>query len=298
MDILSAICSPVVLCQILMGLSRTVILFIVASGLSLILGVLRIPNIAHGSLYMIGAFMAYTVSRLFGGGIAGYWMALLLAPLGVALLSFVVERGIFSRVYDREHIMLFLLTFAFVLVFGDLVKMVWGAEYRTVPIPPFFQGAIPILGMRFPIYNFFLLFMGPLVAILLYLLVNKTKMGKISRAAAVDMEMVAGVGINVSRVFCSVFVIGCFLAGLGGALVAPIVNVSLGMDHTLIMEAFLIVIIGGLGNIWGALLGSLIFGLTQSLGILIWPQFGIVLPYAAVIVVLSFRPTGLLRSTW
>ena len=101
MDVLSAICSPVVLCQILMGLSRTVILFIVASGLSLILGVLRIPNIAHGSLYMIGAFMAYTVSRLFGGGIAGYWMAVLMAPLGVALLSFVVERGIFSRVYRQ-----------------------------------------------------------------------------------------------------------------------------------------------------------------------------------------------------
>ena len=298
MDFLSAICSPVVLCQILMGLSRTVILFIVASGLSLILGVLRIPNIAHGSLYMIGAFMAYTVSHLFGGGVAGYWMAVLVAPLGVALLSFVLERGIFSRVYDREHIMLFLLTFAFVMIFGDLVKMVWGTEYRTVPIPPFFQGAIPILGMRFPIYNLFLLLVGPLVAILLYILVDKTKMGKISRAAAVDREMVAGVGINVSRVFCGVFVIGCFLAGLGGALVAPIVNVSLGMDHTLIIEAFLIVIIGGLGNIWGALLGALIFGLTQSLGILIWPQFGIVLPYAAVIVVLSFRPTGLLRSTW
>ena len=298
MDVLSAICSPVVLCQILMGLSRTVILFIVASGLSLILGVLRIPNIAHGSLYMIGAFMAYTVSRLFGGGVAGYWMAILIAPLAVAFLSFILERGIFSHVYDREHIMLFLLTFSFVLIFGDLVKMVWGAEYRTIPIPPFFQGAIPILGMRFPIYNLFLLLVGPLVAILLYILVNKTKIGKISLAAAVNREMVAGVGINVSRVFCSVFVIGCFLAGLGGVLVAPIVNVSLGMDHTLIMEAFLIVIIGGLGNIWGALLGALIFGLTQSLGILIWPQFGIVLPYAAVIVVLSFRPTGLLRSTW
>ncbi len=298
MDILSAIWSPGVVCQILMGLSRTVILFIVASGLSLILGVLRIPNIAHGSLYMIGAFTAYTVSRLFGGGIAGYWMAILIAPLAVAFLSFILERGIFSRVYEREHIMLFLLTFSFVLIFGDLVKMVWGAEYKTVPLPSFFQGAIPILGMPFPIYNFFLLLVGPLVAIVLYLLVDKTKMGKISRAAAVDREMVAGVGINVSRVFCSVFVIGCFLAGLGGVLVAPIVNVSLGMDHTLIMEAFLIVIIGGLGNVWGALLGALIFGLTQSLGILIWPQFGIVLPYAAVIVVLSFRPTGLLRSTW
>jgi branched-chain amino acid transport system permease protein len=297
-DALSAIWSPGLVCQVLLGLSRTVILFIVASGLSLILGVLRIPNIAHGSLYMIGAFMAYTVSRLFGGGIMGYWMAVLLAPLAVALLSFVAERGIFCRVYDREHIMLFLLTFAFSLMFGDLVKMAWGAEYRTVPMPSFFQGSIPILGLPFPIYNFFLLLIGPLVAIALYLLVNKTKMGKISRAAAVDREMVGGVGVNVSRVFCTVFVIGCLLAGLGGVLVAPIVNVSLGMDHTLIMEAFLIVIMGGLGNVWGALLGALIFGITQSLGILIWPQFGIVFPYAAVVVVLSFRPTGLLRSTW
>jgi len=297
-DALSAVWSPGLVCQVLLGLSRTVILFIVASGLSLILGVLRIPNIAHGSLYMIGAFMAYTVSRLFGGGIMGYWMAVLLAPLAVALLSFVAERGIFCRVYDREHIMLFLLTFAFSLMFGDLVKMAWGAEYRTVPMPSFFQGSIPILGLPFPIYNFFLLLIGPLVAIALYLLVNKTKMGKISRAAAVDREMVGGVGVNVSRVFCTVFVIGCLLAGLGGVLVAPIVNVSLGMDHTLIMEAFLIVIMGGLGNVWGALLGALIFGITQSLGILIWPQFGIVFPYAAVVVVLSFRPTGLLRSTW
>jgi len=287
-----------VLCQVLVGLSRTVILFIVASGLSLILGVLRIPNIAHGSLYMIGAFMTFTVSVGFGGGITGYWMAMLLAPIFVALISFIVERGIFRRLYEREHIMLFLLTYAFALIVGDLVKMVWGAEYRTVAMPSFFQGSIPIFGLPFPIYNFFLLLIGPLVAIMLWLLVNKTKMGKISKAAAVDREMVAAVGVNVSIVFCIVFVIGCYLAGLGGALVAPIVNVTLGMDHTLIIEAFLIVIMGGLGNIWGALLGALIFGITQSLGILIWPKFGIVFPYAAVIVVLSFRPAGLLRSTW
>ncbi|HME42292.1 MAG TPA: branched-chain amino acid ABC transporter permease [Syntrophorhabdales bacterium] len=298
MDIISFICSPGVLCQVLVGLSRTVILFIVASGLSLILGVLRIPNIAHGSLYMIGAFMAFTVSKVFGGGITGYWMAVLLAPIIVAALSFIAERAIFCRLYEREHIMLFLLTFAFALIFGDLVKLVWGAEYRTVSMPRFFQGSIPIFGLPFPIYNFFLLIMGPLVAIVLWLIVNKTKMGKISRAAAVDREMVGAVGINVSLVFATVFVIGCYLAGLGGALVAPIVNVTLGMDHTLIIEAFLIVIMGGLGNIWGALLGALIFGLSQSLGILIWPQFGIIFPYAAVIVVLSFRPTGLLRSTW
>lgn len=291
--------SPKILSQILVGLSRTVILFIVSSGLSLILGVLRIPNVAHGSLYMIGAFMAYTVSHLFGGGTMGFWMALVLAPLGVAVVSFAAERSLFQFLYEREHLMLLLLTFALSLVFGDLVKMVWGGEYRSVPVPSVFQGYINLFGgLPFPIYSFFLLVIGPVIAILLWLLTNKTKIGKISRAAAVDREMVGAVGINVSWVFATVFIIGCFLAGLGGVLVAPTVSVTLGMDHTLIMEAFLIVIMGGLGNVWGALLGSLIFGLTQSLGILVWPQFGIVFPYLAVVVVLLFRPTGLLRSTW
>ena len=291
--------SPGILSQILVGLSRTVILFIVSSGLSLILGVLRIPNVAHGSLYMIGAFMAYTVSHLFGGGTAGFWMALILAPLGVAALSFIAERGLFQFLSEREHLMLLLLTFALSLVFGDLVKLIWGAEYRSVPVPSIFQGYINLFGgLPFPIYSFFLLVTGPVIAVLLWLLTNKTKIGKISRAAAVDREMVSAVGINVRWVFATVFVIGCLLAGLGGVLVAPTVSVTLGMDHTLIMEAFLIVIMGGLGNVWGALLGALIFGLTQSLGILIWPQFGIVFPYLAVVVVLIFRPTGILRSTW
>jgi branched-chain amino acid transport system permease protein len=297
-DFFGVVCSPGFLCQVLVGLSRTVILFIVASGLTLILGVLRIPNVAHGSLYMIGAFLAFTFSKLFGGGGTGFWMALLLAPLGVALISLVAERAVFQHLYDREHLMLLLLTFAFSLVFADLVKLVWGAHYRTVPMPHLFQGSVPVLGLPFPIYNLFLLIIGPVIAVLLWLLTNKTRIGKISRAAAVDREMVGAVGINVSWVFAITFVIGCFLAGLGGALVAPIVNVTLGMDATLIMEAFLIVIIGGLGNIWGTLLGALIFGLAQSLGILFWPQFGVVFPYAAVIVVLFFRPSGLLKATW
>jgi len=298
LEFLLSICPPGILCQILVGLSRTTILFIVASGLTLILGVLRIPNIAHGSLYMIGAFVAFSVSKWFGGGTTGFWMALALAPFAVALLSLVVERGIFAHLYEREHLMLLLLTFSFALILGDLVKAVWGGEYRTVQLPGSFKGPIPVESLPIPIYNIFLVIIGPVVALGLWFLTNKTKIGKISRAAAVDREMVGAVGINVSWVFAIVFVIGCFLAGMGGALVSPIVNITLGMDHTLIMEAFLIVIIGGLGNVWGALLGALIFGLTQSLGILIWPQFGIVFPYAAVVTVLIFRPTGLLKSTW
>jgi branched-subunit amino acid ABC-type transport system permease component len=288
-----------ILNQAFVGLSRTVILFIVSSGLSLILGVLRIPNIAHGSLYMIGAFMSFTISRVFGGGEMGFWMALIGAPLTVAIISLFAERGVFQHLYEREHLMLLLLTFAFSLIVGDLVKIIWGGEYKSVPVPHTFQGFVPLIGgLPFPTYNIFLLVCGPIIAILLWLLVNKTKIGKISQAAAVDREMVGAVGINVSWVFAIVFVIGCLLAGLGGALVAPTVSVTLGMDHTLIMEAFLIVIMGGLGNIWGALLGALIFGLSQSLGILVWPQFGIIFPYAAVIIVLLFRPAGLLKAKW
>ncbi len=284
--------------QVLVGLSRTTILFIVASGLSLVLGVLRIPNIAHGSLYMIGAFLTYTLATLFGQSALGFWIALIFAPLGVALISFLVERGLFCHLYEREHMMLLLFTFAFSLVIGDMVKLIWGSDYRSLTAPLFLQGSFSITGFPFPRYNLFLLIVGPLVAAGLWFLTNKTKIGKIARAAAVDREMVGAIGINVSWIFAAVFVIGCFLAGLGGALVAPTQNISQGMDHAIIIEAFLIVIIGGLGNIWGALLGALIFGLTDSIGILLLPQFAIVFPYMAVVIVLTFRPKGLLKSTW
>jgi branched-chain amino acid transport system permease protein len=245
--------------QILVGLSRTTILFIVASGLSLVLGVLRIPNLAHGSFYMIGAFLTYSVSVVVGGK-AGFWVALAVAPVGVALISLILERGLFCHLYDREHLMLLLFTFSFTLVFGDIVKIIWGSDFRSISTPAVFQGSLAIFGLPLPRYNVFLLIIGPLVAFGLWVLTQKTKIGKIARAAAVDLEMVGAVGINVSLVFSAVFVIGCFLAGLGGALVAPTQNITQGMDHSIIMEAFLIVIVGGLGNIWGALLGALIFG--------------------------------------
>ncbi|NNF99333.1 MAG: branched-chain amino acid ABC transporter permease [Desulfobacteraceae bacterium] len=298
MDLLPNISLAAFCQQLLVGLSRTTILFIVASGLSLVLGVLRIPNVAHGSLYMIGAFLAYTIASAAGGGTFGFWLALVLAPLGVALISLAVERGLFCRLYEREHLMLLLFTFAFTLVFGDLVKLVWGSDFRSMNAPTSLQGSFDVLGFPFPKYNLFLLIIGPIVALGLWWLTNKTKIGKIAKAAAVDREMVAAVGINVSWVFASVFVIGCFLAGLGGALVAPTQNITQGMDHGIIIETFLIVIIGGLGNIWGALLGALIFGLTDAIGILIFPQFAIVFPYVAVITVLMLRPKGLLKSVW
>jgi branched-chain amino acid transport system permease protein len=286
-----------VLSQLLVGLSRAMILFTVCAGLSFVLGVLRVPNIAHGSLYMIGAFATFSLSRLIGGS-AGFWLALFLAPLIVAFISLIAERALFCHLYQREHLMLLLFTFALALILGDLTKIVWGAEYRSVSAPEMLKGSVSILGASFPRYNLFLIFAGLLVAVALWVFVNRTKLGKISRAAAVDRDMVGLLGINVSWVFALAFVIGCCLAGLGGALVAPTVSITLGMDHTLIIEAFLIVTIGGLGNMWGALVGSLIFGITQSLGILVFPQFAIVFPYAAVVIVLLLRPKGLLKSVW
>lgn len=285
------------LSQLLVGLSRAMILFTVCAGLSFVLGVLRVPNLAHGTLFMIGAFATFSFSKLFGGS-SGFWIALFLAPLTVAAISLVAERTLFRYLYQREHLMLLLFTFALALILGDLVKIFWGAEYRSVPAPNLLKGSILLLGASFPRYNLFLIFVGLLVAVGLWFFVNKTKIGKISRAAAVDRDMVRLLGINVSWVFAAAFVIGCGLAGLGGALVAPTVSITLGMDHTLIIEAFLIVTIGGLGNMWGALVGSLIFGVTQSLGVMVFPQFAIVFPYTAVVIVLLLRPKGLLKSVW
>ncbi len=286
-----------IISQLLVGLSRAMILFIVCAGLSFVLGVLRVPNIAHGSLYMIGAFATFSIAKFFGGA-SGFWLALVLAPLIVALISLIAERALFCHLYQREHLMLLLFTFALAMILGDLVKMFWGAEYRSLTAPEGLKGSMTVLGASLPTYNLFLIFFGFLVAVALWLFVTKTKIGKISRAAAVDRDMVGLLGINVSWVFAAAFVIGCLLAGLGGALVAPTLSITLGMDHTLIIEAFLIVTIGGLGNMWGALVGSLIFGITQSLGVLFFPQFAIVFPYTAVVIVLLLRPRGLLKAVW
>ncbi|UCE52138.1 MAG: branched-chain amino acid ABC transporter permease [Desulfobacterales bacterium] len=282
----------------LVGVSRAMILFIVTSGLSFVLGVLRIPNVAHGSLYMVGAFAAHSISTSFGGGSVGFWLALIFAPLVVALISLVAERSLFCHLYEREHLMLLLFTFALMLILGDLTKMIWGAEYRSIMAPEIFQGSVSIFGSPIPKYNIFLLIIGPVVAIGLWLFSSKTRIGKIARAAAVDREMVGAIGINVSWVFAFAFILGCFLAGLGGALVSPTISVTIGMDHNIIIEAFLIVTIGGLGNMWGAMVGSLIFGITQSFGVLFWPQFAIVFPYVAVVIVLTWKPTGMLKSVW
>ncbi len=274
------------------------VLFMVSAGLTLIFGVLKIINFAHGSLYMLGAYMCYTVYMLLGESSFGFWIAVLIAPVCVAFITLAIERGLLDKLYGKEHLLQMLLTFGLVLVFGDLVKLVWGVEYRSVAMPDILTGSFMILGYPFPKYNVLLLIVGPLSAIAMWFLLSKTKMGKVARAAATDRDMVSALGINVSKVFSKVFIFGGWLAGLGGALIAPMVNITPGMDTSIIIKAFLVVIIGGLGNVWGALVASLLIGVLESFGILFWPRMAITFPFILGGIILIIKPSGLLKSTW
>lgn len=286
------------LSQMVIGLSRGMILFIVASGLTLIFGVLRINNFAHGSLYMLGAYLGYSVSALFNKTSEGFWLSILLAPLAVALISLVIERGLLRFIYKRDHLMQMLLTYSLVLISGDLVKMVWGTDYKTLAIPPLLSGSIQLGGINLPMYNLFLLIIGPCVAIGLWWFLFRTWLGKLCRATATDREMVDVLGRNSTWVFAFVFSLGGWLAGLGGALIGPTTNITLGMDANIIIYAFLIVVTGGLGNIWGALISSILIGVGEAMGVLFVPGFSIVIPYVITGVLLIVRPAGLLKSAW
>jgi branched-chain amino acid transport system permease protein len=291
-----AISGSILAIQFLTGLGRAMIYFIVASGLTLVFGVLRIINLAHGSFYMIGAFLAYSLILCLGP--IAFWPILILAPLVVVLLSILIERGVLRIIYDKEHILQVLTTLALVFIFEDMVKVIWGAEPVVIAGPEILSGSIPIFGYSYPRYYLLVMISGPLVALGLWLLLNKTRLGKISRATAEDREMVSALGIDANLIFAAVFAIGCFLSGFGGAIIAPIVRIGLGMDMEILVMAFLIVIIGGLGNVWGALLASLIIGEIEAVGILFFSQFSLVFAFIAMVIIMIIKPAGLLKSVW
>ena len=285
--------------QLILGLSRGMLYFIVAAGLTLVFGVLRVINFAHGSFYMLGAFLSFSVAALLGAqGQAGFWLALLIAPLIVAVISLILERGLLRFVYGKEHLIQVLLTYAVVLIIGDLVKLIWGTEFKSVATPQLLTGKITIAGVPFLVYYIFLLIVGLLVAVGLWLFLSRTTTGKICRATATDRQMVDVLGINSTQVFATVFAIGGWLAGLGGALMAPMVNIGIGMDSSIIVWAFLIVVVGGLGNIWGTLISALILGVAEALGVLFLPNLAIIVPYVVIGILLIIRPSGLLKSVW
>ena len=283
--------SGTVVMLLLAGLTRASILFIVASGLTLVFGVLRVINMAHGSLYMIGAFVAAAVIERAGAG--SFWLALVAAPLAVAAVGAVIELGVLRRIYRAEHVVQLLATYALILIIEDVLKMIWGAEYRSVSVPEIFAGAIAVGGRPFPVYNLFVIGWALLLALGLWLLMYRTGLGKLIRAAMDDAEMLEALGVNIPRIFLAVFVIGAFLAGLGGVLVAPLGSIGLGMDVSILIEAFVVAVIGGLGSFPGALLGAGIIGIMFSFGITIAPRMAMAFIFLAMVVVLVVRPWGL-----
>jgi len=276
--------------QGLIGLSLAMYIWLVAAGLTLVFGVLGVLNFAHGSLYMLGAYLTETCTALLGGN---FWLGLLLATILVAVLGIVLERLFFRPMYRLPLAYQLLLTFAFVLIFDDLVKMVWGPVYRVPPTPEGLEGSFVILGRAFPVYNGFIIGLGPLVALLLWLILEKTKGGKMIRASASNREMASAVGINTTRLFTTVFALGAWLAALGGGLSIPIRAVSPGMGTFIIIEAFVVVVIGGLGSLKGAFIGAILIGLLEAYGTLFIPFFEMFFIFLLMAVVLVVRPGGL-----
>ena len=281
------------LIQFLNSISLGMNLFVIASGLTLIFGVLRVVNFAHGTFFMIGAYVCYTVVSQFATTATAFWLGVAAAAAVLALLALVIERLLLRHLYQRQHLMQLLFTFALVLLLGDLAKMIWGSGQHSVSYPPGFDGAVNLGLAYYPSYLLFLCCVGPAVAVSLWLLVERSRWGRLIKAATQDREMLAALGIDVPLVYTLVFTGGSALAGVGGALAAPRVAVAPGMEATLIVECFIIVIIGGLGSLWGSFVGALILGFVITFGTVLLPEWELVLPYVLMLAILLWRPWGL-----
>ena len=249
--------------QFLNGLQLGVLLFLLASGLSLTFGIMDFVNLAHGSLYMIGAFICASLTFLTGSFL---WGVLLAIPL-TALTGFIIEIGIIRHLYPRDHLDHVLATFGLILCFDTLVQIFWGPEGIAVPLPAWLDGQVGLFGdIVFPTYRLVIIFTGLLVAAGLYWLVNHTRLGMLIRAGASNRTMVSALGIDIKTLFTGVFALGAVLAGLAGMLISPITEASIGMGNEIIITAFVVIIVGGIGSMKGAFAAAILIGLIDTMG--------------------------------
>src|SRR3954454_17444324 len=279
-----------VVTQATSGLIVGMLLFLVAAGLTLIFGVLKIVNFAHGTFYMLGGYVAYSAYA----ETDSYALAVLAGAVAMALFGVLFERVLMSRVYGSNVLMQLLVCYAVVLIFDDVVKIVWGPEFHAMGMPAAFQ--VPplfIAGGVVPPFYAVLIGIAALIAIVLGLGLAMTRLGKTVRAAAINAQLVSALGVNTTLLFAIVFAVGGGLAGLAGALAAPVRSLSPGMGFSILIESFIVTVIGGMGSILGALIGALLIGLIRSFGSLGFPLFAEGLMYHYMVIVLEQRPTGL-----
>jgi len=279
--------------QLVNGLMEGMMLFLIASGLTLIFGITRIVNFAHGSFYMLGAFLAYELMpHLLPGTVAGFALSVLVAALVVALLGLLFEVLVLRRIYGADELLQLIITVALVLIVRDLVRAVWGPNDVSVPMPADLSGALKIGGTFFPVYQLVVFGVGLAVLAVMLAAMRFSRAGILLRAATDDRGMVALLGINQARIFTGVFAVGSFLAGLAGGLAAPFGNVNYLLDTTVIVLAFIVVVIGGLGNLYGALAAALAVGVMKGLGVLYFPRLSMVLIFLIMAGVLVLRSLG------
>jgi branched-chain amino acid transport system permease protein len=278
--------------QFLTGLASAASLFLVASGLSIIFGVTRIVNFAHGAFYMLGAYVAYTLTERLAG-VLGFWGGIVMAALIVAAAGALVEMILLRRIYHAPELFQLLATFGLTLMVEDIVVLIWGPSDLVGRRAPGFKGAVDVLGQSVPSYDLFLIVFGPVVLGILWFLFRRTRWGVLVRAATQDRDMVASLGVNQKWLFTSVFAVGVFLAALGGALQIPRDAVHHAMDLRIIVEVFVVVVIGGLGSILGAFVAAVLVSELNAFGILVFPKISIILVFLVMAVVLIVRPWGL-----
>lgn len=278
--------------QILNGMSFGMLLFLLASGLSLIFGLLKILNLTHGSFYLFGGYIGLTVYSKTGS----FVFAVLAASIVVALVGIVIERVLLRRLHLQE-LRQVLLTFGLLLVSADLAMLLWGGNPQTIPRPEYLRSSVQLGVVTYPSYRLFILGFGLLVALFLWWFQDRTRLGAMVRAGVDNEEIARALGINVSLLFTIVFGLGAFLAAMGGILGGPIVGVYPGADFEVLLLGFVVVIIGGLGSLRGALVGGLLVGLLDNFGKVFFPEFALFTIFAPMVLVLALRPAGLFGRT-
>jgi branched-subunit amino acid ABC-type transport system permease component len=282
--------------QLLNGLVFSSLLFVLAAGLSLIFGQMNVINLAHGAFYLLGGYVGLSIARYSDS----FWLALILAPLLVGGLGLFIEYFFLRRLYgSSQHLGQVLFTFGLALIAADLMRWHWGAYVEAIPPPTLLAGQIPIFSIQFPVYRLALILFGLALAGLLWFFLERTRLGAIIRAGVSDARMVSGLGINIQLVFAGVFALGTALAALAGVTGAPILNLYPGLDFEILILTLVVVVVGGLGTLRGAFLGSLLIGLASTFGKALWPEFSLFLIFAVMALVLVIRPSGLfgLRET-
>jgi branched-chain amino acid transport system permease protein len=276
--------------QTLNGLQLSMLLFLLSIGLSVVFGLMNFINLAHGTLYMLGAYLALSAVRVFDS----FWVALLLAPLGVALIGAVLYAVLLRRMQSQSPMRQVLVTFGLIFVGFDTVRMIWGLLPQTISAPPSLSGSVVILGEVYPTYRLFIIVLGLAVMLLLYFGLERTRLGAVVRAGVDDRMMVSALGVNVDRAFFGVFCLGCYLAGLAGVVSAPVFSIFPGMDMSILILTLIVVVLGGPGSLKGAALGSVIIGMADTYGQVVIPEFARVTIYALMAVILLFKPEGLM----